>query len=103
MVKRPLGINVSYLNEEGDEIEEDIYEFKARVFMHEVDHVNGKMMTHWRLNEGNIEVLDSESYNLYGVIKISPYNYRLLTFIIRRSRILRVNLTRYWKNKRKKQ
>jgi hypothetical protein len=30
MIKRPLGIKVSYYNEEGDEIEKDIYSFQAR-------------------------------------------------------------------------
>lgn len=41
MVKRPLAIKVSYLNDEGDEIEEELFDFKARVFLHELDHING--------------------------------------------------------------
>ena len=57
MVKRPMGIRVSYLNEEGDELEEELYDFKARVFMHELDHINGRTMTHWRLSEGNIDII----------------------------------------------
>lgn len=60
MVKRPLGINVSYLNPQGDEIEEELSDFKARVFMHELDHINGRTMTHWRISEGNIDVIDEE-------------------------------------------
>lgn len=25
--------------------------------MHELDHINGRTMTHWRLSEGNVDVL----------------------------------------------
>jgi chaperonin cofactor prefoldin len=47
MIKRPEAISVSYLNELGDEIETSFRDFKARMFLHELDHVNGKTMTHW--------------------------------------------------------
>lgn len=53
-----MGIRVSYLNIEGDEIEEELFDFKARVFLHELDHINGRTMTHWRLSEGNIDIID---------------------------------------------
>lgn len=60
MVKRPLGIQVSYINEEGDEIEAELFDHKARMFLHEMDHINGKTMTHWKLSEGNIDIIESE-------------------------------------------
>ena len=60
MVKRPRGILVSYLNEKGDEIERNLERFKARVFLHEMDHINGRTMTHWRLSEGNIDIVDGK-------------------------------------------
>ncbi len=41
MIKRPLGIRVSYLNEEGDEIESELQHFRARMFLHNMDHING--------------------------------------------------------------
>eukprot|EP00347_Sterkiella_histriomuscorum_P004363 403360741 len=63
MVKRPLGIKVSYINGEGDEIEEQIMDHKARVFLHELDHINGMTMTHWRLSEGKIDIIDSDKEN----------------------------------------
>lgn len=59
MVKRPTGILVSYINEEGDEVEKDLRNFGARVFLHELDHINGRTMTHWRISEGNIDVMDA--------------------------------------------
>ena len=39
MVKRPLGINVSYLNEDCLEVEEKLFDFPARMFLHELDHL----------------------------------------------------------------
>lgn len=60
MVKRPRGILVSYLDEKGDEIERNFERFSARVFLHEMDHINGRTMTHWRLSEGNIDIVDGK-------------------------------------------
>jgi len=40
-VVRPLRIHVSYQNIKGETIEEDLAEFRARMFMHENDHLNG--------------------------------------------------------------
>ena len=57
MVRRPRHLEVSYLNEEGDEVERVLDEFEARVFLHELDHINGRTMTHWRASEGNIDVI----------------------------------------------
>jgi peptide deformylase len=59
MIKRPLGIKVSYLTDEGDDIEEELYDFQARVFLHHMDSLNGRTMTHWRISEGNIDIIDS--------------------------------------------
>lgn len=71
MVKRPLGIQVSYLNEEGDEIEEELYDFEARMFLHELDHIDGLSMVHWRLSEGNIDVIDSDKDNHKNLLGVS--------------------------------
>ena len=74
MVKRPMGIQVSYLNEEGDEVEEELFEFKARMFLHELDHIDGKTMTHWKTSEGNIEVLDGEKENYKNFKGVSYFH-----------------------------
>jgi peptide deformylase len=58
MVKRPVGIKVSYLNTEGDEIEQEFYNFRARMWLHQLDYLNGKVMTHWRASEGNVDIID---------------------------------------------
>ena len=57
MVKRPTACEVSYINGEGEVVEQELRDFKARVFLHELDHVNGQTMAHWRVSEGNIDVL----------------------------------------------
>ena len=59
MVRRPIGIEVQYIDEEFNDVTSMLYDFRARVFLHELDHVNGKAMMHWRLNEGNIDILPS--------------------------------------------
>jgi peptide deformylase len=60
MVKRPIGIEISYLDEQGAELEQKLYDFHARVFLHELDHLKGRSMMHWNISEGNIDVV-SES------------------------------------------
>ncbi len=40
-VVRPKSIHVRYQNPKGEFIEEDLSDFRARMFMHENDHLNG--------------------------------------------------------------
>lgn len=44
-IKRPDGIKVRYTNLEGEVIEEVIHGMTARCFQHELDHLNGIVMT----------------------------------------------------------
>ena len=57
MVKRPVGIHVSYLNENGDDVEQRLHDHHARLFQHEMDHLCGRSMMHWKLSSGNIEIM----------------------------------------------
>lgn len=41
---RPQAVKVKYLNRDGQETEEMITEFKARIIQHENDHLNGVLM-----------------------------------------------------------
>lgn len=61
---------MTYLDQEGDEIEEELYDFKARVFLHELDHINGRTMTHWRLSEGNIDVIHGQEDNYKHLLSV---------------------------------
>lgn len=42
-VIRPSEINVRYYNEHGEQVERSISGLEARVFLHEYDHLNGKV------------------------------------------------------------
>lgn len=43
-VPRPKSIHISYQNLKGETIEEDVHGFRARMLMHENDHLNGVLM-----------------------------------------------------------
>jgi Polypeptide deformylase len=40
-----------------EEQEEEIEGFKARIFQHELDHLNGKHLLSWSVSEGEVEML----------------------------------------------
>lgn len=40
-VPRPKSIHISYQNIKGERVEEDVRDFRARMLMHENDHLNG--------------------------------------------------------------
>ena len=63
MVKRPAAINVTYIDQEGESIEKEIEGFSTRLFLHEFDHISGRTMTHWRVSEGKIDILDGKEDN----------------------------------------
>lgn len=56
-VKRPEKIKVKYLNEKGETVEEELDGFWARVFQHELDHLDGVLF----------------------IDKLSPLNKRLIS------------------------
>ena len=60
MVKRPHGILANYLDERGEEHEQKLHDFSARVFLHELDHIEGRTMTNWKISEGNIDIIEGK-------------------------------------------
>ncbi len=42
-VERPNSIQIQYTNDEGEVITESVEGFTARIFQHEIDHLNGKL------------------------------------------------------------
>ena len=71
MVKRPIGVHVSYIDENGDDIEQELFDHHARLFMHELDHLQGKSMIHWKLSSGNIEIMagyEDENFHLQTTV-----------------------------------
>lgn len=57
-VKRPLAIQVMYLNEEGKRVERELYDFEARLFHHEIQHLEGIPFINWKVSEGEIDIKD---------------------------------------------
>jgi len=68
--KRPLAVLVSYFDPNGVPYQKELYDFEARVFCHEYDHLLGIPFIHWKVNTGDIELNTNESYsNLYYTIE----------------------------------
>ena len=57
-VKRPLKIWVSYLDENGRRVEKVYQDLIARVFMHETDHLNGKLIIDYASLSQRIKMKD---------------------------------------------
>jgi hypothetical protein len=75
--RRPLGVFVSYFDENGKPYKKELFDFEARVFCHEYDHIFGKPMIHWKVSEGDIEVTSEDSFdNLKSTIDY--YKNRLI-------------------------
>jgi hypothetical protein len=74
--RRPLAIVACYFDENGSPQEKELYDFEARVFCHEYDHLAGIPFIHWKVSEGEIELFSNEGYeNLYFTIE--HYKHRL--------------------------
>ena len=56
LCKRPVGIKVEYINDKGEDINESLTGFEARIFLHHFDYLNGKTILDWDVSEGNIEM-----------------------------------------------
>lgn len=59
-VDRNSSIKVEYMNLEGEYIQEELKDFPAQVFQHEVDHLNGILMTNFSVSFGRIHSINPE-------------------------------------------
>lgn len=76
-VKRPLAILVAYFDENGKPQERELFDFEARVFCHEYDHLQGIPFVHWKVSEGEIEVhTDEDDPSASDNLKITLEYYR---------------------------
>lgn len=62
-------MRVHYHDENGNFHEEELYDFRARVFQHELEHNSGKPFIHWKVSEGEIEI--KEEYNDYSFVNLN--------------------------------
>ena len=78
MVKRPNAIVTNYLDEQGTEHERKMRDFSARVFLHELDHINGRTMTNWRISEGQIDIIEGkEDSNQHLMTTVNFYKDKI--------------------------
>jgi peptide deformylase len=68
-VMRPDEIRIKYLNQNGDEIEEELHGFHARVFQHEIDHLYGILFIDRMSPKDRAQVKDSLQAILDGRVK----------------------------------
>ena len=79
MVKRPNAILANYLDDYGQEQEQKLMDFSARVFLHELDHIEGRTMTNWKISEGNIDVISGkEERNRHLMSTVDFYKDKII-------------------------
>ena len=59
-MRRAYGIEVFSFDETGEEIEEKLYGFPARVFAHEMDHMRGDHLLTWSVSAGHVSICSTE-------------------------------------------
>ncbi len=75
-VNRPIAIVVKYFDVNGNAKEKELFDFEARVFCHEFDHLSGCPFIHWKISQGEIELLSGDEWgNLESTIEF--YKNRL--------------------------
>lgn len=68
--KRPTGIQINYINEDGEEKIEEMFGFPARVFSHEYDHLHGTPFIDWKVSLGEIEVIEGLEHNYENLLHV---------------------------------
>ena len=68
--KRPTGIRINYINEDGDEKTDTLAGFSARVFSHEYEHLLGIPFIDWKVSLGEIEVIEGLENNYVNLISV---------------------------------
>lgn len=68
LARRPKKARVAYKTEDGQDVEEELSDFPARVFLHEVEHLAGLNFLNWEISLCDIEVSDPKLYFFKEVI-----------------------------------
>ena len=75
-VQRHSKIEVEYMTLEGEYKQEQFEGFKARVFMHEQDHLESALISSFSVNFGNLYCIDPNKYNRVEKV-LSKYKEKL--------------------------
>jgi hypothetical protein len=63
LIERPRKVKVSYQNEKGTVITEELSELFSRIFLHEYDHLEGKVFLNEAIQRVEIKKLENPDYN----------------------------------------
>ena len=65
IVSRPTKIKVRALNREGESIEEEYEGYTARIFLHEIDHLDGKVFVDHITDDEKLHWVEKDEFPLY--------------------------------------
>ncbi len=65
IVSRPTKIKIRAYTKEGKQVEESYEGYTARIFQHEIDHLDGKEFTTHITNDSNLHWVEDEEFPLY--------------------------------------
>lgn len=63
-----------------EEIEEELSGFQARVFQHEMNHLNGFHLLNWEISGGEIEMIPGAQSDFPNFDKVIFHDLFLVTF-----------------------
>lgn len=65
IVSRPTTVRIKALNREGKEIEQEYSGYVARIFQHEIDHLNGKEFVSHISDDNKLHWVEDEEFPIY--------------------------------------
>jgi len=65
IVSRPTTVRVKALTREGEEVEQEYSGYVARIFQHEIDHLNGKEFVSHITDDNKLHWVEAEEFPLY--------------------------------------
>ena len=65
IVKRPTKIQISAFNQNGQEIKEEYEGYVARIFQHEIDHLNGREFISYITDDNNLHWVEENEFPEY--------------------------------------
>ena len=63
LIERPRKVKVSYQNQKGIKITEELSDLFSRIFLHEYDHLEGKVFQNDAIQRIEIKKLENPDYN----------------------------------------
>lgn len=65
IITRPLAVTIEAFNREGKPITEEYRGYVARIFQHEIDHLNGREFTYYVKDDNNLHWVEDYEFPIY--------------------------------------